>query len=251
MNLATFREIVKGNRVRRTSDNMISTIDLIKEITGKDANQAASMYQRLISRCPEIIRHTRDFHFPGQGQRLTPVVDEEGAVKIALLLPVKYGAEFRFDAARIIPAQKFVALLPDPQRTALSTEQTTTDAETASPGQELQQKAEQYPVVCLHGAALKVVPDLIPWKEVNRLYLPDGYMSLYMKRRDGTYPFTAYKIGQAIFYYAQEIEAWIEARCPTVLDGWSFPCPVPSYLFKYIHDAERLGAAGIAKRLQN
>ena len=51
---------------------------------------------------PEVTQILGDFKFRGQGQKKTPVTDVRGAVELVLLLPGRYAAQVRRQAADLI-----------------------------------------------------------------------------------------------------------------------------------------------------
>lgn len=127
VNAVSFQNALSGGKIRKTDDNKISVIDLIVEMTGKDANYSAQILRRICgqypevgTKCPnlqypdvsqnkgnidvEVNAKCTNFQFPGAGQRPTPVADAETAVHIMMLLPGKRGADFRAEVAKLVLA---------------------------------------------------------------------------------------------------------------------------------------------------
>lgn len=93
------RAAMEDARVRKTDDRKISVIDLIMAETGKGRKYASETLIHLLHKYPELQEGVGYDQFPGQGQRLTPIVNLENAIQIALLLPGKRAAQLRREAA--------------------------------------------------------------------------------------------------------------------------------------------------------
>lgn len=103
-----------GSQIRMTGDGRFSVYDvLVAFLPPTDrANRKGSginprqIYKSITQQYPEVVTEMDNFPFPGQGQRPTPVTDEEGMYQILMLCPGKRGPEFRGWAARAIREKK-------------------------------------------------------------------------------------------------------------------------------------------------
>ena len=91
-------------QIRTTSENppRVSVIDLAVLATGKDQNNSAKDFRRLLAEHPEVDSICDDFRFPGKGQRSTKVTDARGVVEIIMLLPGRHAALVRRQAAELL-----------------------------------------------------------------------------------------------------------------------------------------------------
>ena len=100
------------HRVRVTPDGkMVSVIDIIMVVSftrndgrlKSSAQKNASDYNRILIRDhPEVSTLQRNFKFPGQGQRETPVAGRNGMLRILQLLRGKKAATFRHNMAILL-----------------------------------------------------------------------------------------------------------------------------------------------------
>ncbi len=91
-------------QIRTTSENppRVSVIDVAILVTGKDQNNSAKDFRRLLADYPEVDSNCDDFQFPGKGQRSTKVTDARGVVEIIMLLPGRHAARVRRQAAELL-----------------------------------------------------------------------------------------------------------------------------------------------------
>jgi prophage antirepressor-like protein len=99
-NLSVFSAQYDGCKVRITLDGRVSVFDAIAATLKK--KNPRSDWERLTQANPEVVAICDSFQFPGRGQQLTPVADEEGLYQILMLLPGSNAAEFRKWAASIL-----------------------------------------------------------------------------------------------------------------------------------------------------
>jgi hypothetical protein len=95
MDHLTFRFGSSDIRVTQTDPLRGSVVDLIVEVTGKDAHYSAGAFKRICERFPEVATKVSYFKFGGRGQRDTPVADAKGLWSIICLLPGRASAVFR------------------------------------------------------------------------------------------------------------------------------------------------------------
>ena len=83
--------------LRKTSERppRVSVYDVLSLVTGVDAANCTNVWNRLVEQCPEVLTLSKNFKFPGRGQRGTPVTDAKGIVTIIMLLHGRAGAEER------------------------------------------------------------------------------------------------------------------------------------------------------------
>jgi hypothetical protein len=86
-----------GN-IRVTLDNEASVFDTIEIVGGQKSPR--KVWERLTTEFPELVTKCHYFQFPGQGQRMTPVVNQQNMLYLIGLLPGKVGTAYREDAAR-------------------------------------------------------------------------------------------------------------------------------------------------------
>jgi DNA-directed RNA polymerase subunit M/transcription elongation factor TFIIS len=92
-----------GKKIRKTRDNppRVSVYDLIAAVACQ-ADSARKVYHRLVAAHPGIQAICHDYLFPGRGQKVTPVTDARGFVKIVNMLPGRRAACFRDATADIV-----------------------------------------------------------------------------------------------------------------------------------------------------
>ena len=90
--------------IRKVDENppLVSIIDVIAIINGKDKNQAAEDLRRISTGHPEVKAICFDFKFLAQGQRDTPVTDAKGIVEIIKLQPTKRATRVRRQATELL-----------------------------------------------------------------------------------------------------------------------------------------------------
>ena len=97
----SFDEIIPGNSVRVTSDNMIYAVDLTMVITGGNRNYAGQILRRL----PEEMFLSCKLHersTGGFGNGRTKLVTFNDALELIMVLPGKMAKEMRVKFADII-----------------------------------------------------------------------------------------------------------------------------------------------------
>ena len=99
-NQLTFSGIFEGreHEIRITSDKMISVFDFIKVVSGQENprvtwNNIKKKYKN------EVVGFLYNLKFPGSGQKLTPVVNVQGMVKLLFWLPGELAKQFRSKSA--------------------------------------------------------------------------------------------------------------------------------------------------------
>lgn len=95
-------EDLKDQHIRATPEcpRRVSVFDAVKVITG-NANPHKTWLD--MSRTyPEVLTESKNFKFPGKGQRETPVVGARGLVTIMNLLPGERAARFRAAEADVL-----------------------------------------------------------------------------------------------------------------------------------------------------
>lgn len=92
----------KTTHIRVTSETprRVSVFDLIEVITGVE--NPSRTFHDITARYPEVLQFTSDFMFPGQGQRMTPVTDARGVVRIVNKLHGPRAILFRETTADIL-----------------------------------------------------------------------------------------------------------------------------------------------------
>ena len=91
-------------RVRKTAEDppRVSVYDVISCRTGQSSNACSVIYNRLVSKHPEVSTICCSFKFPGKGQTQIPVTDAKGIVTITMLLPGRAAASVRTAAAGVL-----------------------------------------------------------------------------------------------------------------------------------------------------
>jgi len=90
-----FDEIVQGSTVRLTTDSLtlkgVQTLcirDLIMHLCNTNGDYGLQIWRNLDEgKKNELRQYISEFKFPGQGQRLQPVISFPGAIKLAMFLP--------------------------------------------------------------------------------------------------------------------------------------------------------------------
>ena len=93
---------IKQFRITDEKPPRISVIDVAVAVTAHGANYASEAVRILCRSYPEVHEKIVDFKFPGKGQRKTPIIDIQGAVELVLLLPGRYAAQVRRQAAELL-----------------------------------------------------------------------------------------------------------------------------------------------------
>ena len=93
---------IKQFRITDEKPPRISVIDVAVAVTAHGANYASEAVRILCRSYPEVHEKIVDFKFPGKGQRKTPIIDVQGAVELVLLLPGRYAAQVRRQAAELL-----------------------------------------------------------------------------------------------------------------------------------------------------
>ena len=96
----TFDGIFSGreSEIRITPDKQISVFDFIKVVGGQ--KDPYSTWQRILNEHKdEVQAFCTNLKFPGSGQRLTPVVNVQGMVKLLFWLPGELAKQFRSKSA--------------------------------------------------------------------------------------------------------------------------------------------------------
>ena len=75
------KEVVSIPKTSETPPR-ISVIDVVEAITRQVQSNAGKTLERVKERHPEVYPNWINFHFPGRGQRDTPVADVRGVVEI-------------------------------------------------------------------------------------------------------------------------------------------------------------------------
>ena len=97
----SFDEIIPGNSVRVTSDNMIYAVDLTMVITGKTRNDAGQALRNLTEESFQAVKLT-DRNTGGRGNGRTKLVSFNDALELIMVLPGKMAKEMRVKFADII-----------------------------------------------------------------------------------------------------------------------------------------------------
>jgi hypothetical protein len=95
-----FDGIFKGkeNEIRITPDKMISVFDFIRVVGGQ--SQPDKTWKNVLKNHNEEVRiFYTNFKFQGQGQKLTPVINVKGMVKLLFWLPGEMAKQFRAKSA--------------------------------------------------------------------------------------------------------------------------------------------------------
>ena len=91
----------REHEIRITSDKQVSVFDLIK-VVGGQANPRKTWADILKNHKEEVVTFCYNLKFPGIGQKLTPVVNVQGMVKILFWLPGELAKQFRNKSAEVM-----------------------------------------------------------------------------------------------------------------------------------------------------
>lgn len=72
-----------------------SVLDVIQLVTGCQQKNATRTFDSISEKFPDVLQKVKDFKFPGQGQRPTPVAYLKDLIEIAWLCPGRSAKEFR------------------------------------------------------------------------------------------------------------------------------------------------------------
>lgn len=89
-------------RVKQGTPPMVSVIDIIKVMTGKNNNHSAEVFRRISINFPDVTDLCVNFQFPGQGQRPTPVADLDTILMILQHLPGPSAQQYREKTAEVL-----------------------------------------------------------------------------------------------------------------------------------------------------
>ena len=70
-------------------------------ITGMTKSNASNYLERMKTTHPEVSTNCRNYRFPGQGQRLTPVTCAKGVIELVFLLPGSAAHRVRRQASQL------------------------------------------------------------------------------------------------------------------------------------------------------
>ena len=88
----------RENEIRITPDKRISVFDFIKVVGGQ--SQPDKTWKNILSNYSKEVRNCyTNFKFEGQGQKMTPVVNVQGMVKLLFWLPGELAKQFRSKSA--------------------------------------------------------------------------------------------------------------------------------------------------------
>ncbi len=98
------KEATEIANIRRTSGTplRISVVDVVAAIAEQTGANAGHYFERLQNSHPEVCTSCTNFKFPGRGQKHTPVTDARGIVEIIMVLPGRYAARVRQQAAELL-----------------------------------------------------------------------------------------------------------------------------------------------------
>jgi hypothetical protein len=89
-------------RIRMTVEKQPSLIDVISIITRKNNDESSGAWRTILDRFPEVRENLSNIHFPGQGQRPTPVAQNlRTLIQVIFLLPGQQAALVRQAAAEV------------------------------------------------------------------------------------------------------------------------------------------------------
>jgi len=90
--------------IRRTSDvpPLISVVDVVAAIAEQTGSNAGHYIERLQISHPEVCNRFTTYKFHGKGQKNTFVTDAQGIVEIIIVLPGRYAASVRQQAAALL-----------------------------------------------------------------------------------------------------------------------------------------------------
>ena len=91
----------REKEIRITPDKMISVFDFIKVVSGQTQPRKTWLDIKKTHK-DEVVTFCNDFKFEGSGQRLTPVVNVQGMVKLLFLLPGEMAKQFRSKSAEVM-----------------------------------------------------------------------------------------------------------------------------------------------------
>ena len=99
----TFDGIFKGleSKIRITPDKMISVFDFIK-VVGGQVQPRKTWTDISKNHKEEVVTFCNYFHFDGQGQKATPVINVQGMVKLLFWLPGEMAKQFRSKSAEVM-----------------------------------------------------------------------------------------------------------------------------------------------------
>ena len=105
--LIPFSDLTGGaENVRFTiinGDTYMSIRDIIMVVCKKKPNDASDAWQDIPNeKKKEVTEFLRDFQFPGQGQRVQPVITLKGALKLIMWLPGDMAKDYRSQACSIL-----------------------------------------------------------------------------------------------------------------------------------------------------
>jgi len=89
-------------RIKQGTPPLVSVIDIIKVMTGKNANHSAEVLRRISATLPDVTAKCVNFQFPGQGQRPTPVADLDTILMILQHLPGASAQKYREKTAETL-----------------------------------------------------------------------------------------------------------------------------------------------------
>ena len=98
------KEVKDIANIRKTSEvpPRVSVIDVTMAITGKNKNDAAQDFRRVIGNYPAVKANCLNWKFDGARQRDTPVTDARGIVEIIMLLGGRQATRVRRRAAELL-----------------------------------------------------------------------------------------------------------------------------------------------------
>ncbi len=91
----------REHEIRITPDKMISVFDFIR-VVGGQVDPHSTWNRILNEHKKEVQAFCRNFKFEGQGQRLTPIVNVQGMVKLLFWLPGDLAKQFRAKSAEVM-----------------------------------------------------------------------------------------------------------------------------------------------------
>ena len=91
---------LNGAKIRKTEGGMFSIYDMIRIASGQ--KNPREVWKRLQESYPEVVTKCDNFHFPGKGQRGTPIANLENCLYILGLLPGACGKSYRETSANLV-----------------------------------------------------------------------------------------------------------------------------------------------------
>lgn len=91
----------KENDIRVTPNKQISVFDFIK-VVGGQTNPRETWKNILKNHQDEVVQFLDNIKFPGKGQKLTPVINVQGMVKLLFWLPGELAKQFRSKSAEVM-----------------------------------------------------------------------------------------------------------------------------------------------------